>query len=56
MSKLFTVYLPSYLYRQAKEFSLREGPPMSFLVREGLRMVLEKRGALNTEAKELEEA
>ena len=43
MSKPFLVYLPESLYWQAKEFSRREGPPISFLVREGLKLALEKR-------------
>lgn len=43
MGKAFLVYLPQDLYTQAKELSQREGPPISFLVREGLRLVLAKR-------------
>ncbi len=43
MTKPFTVHLPNELYVQAKELSQREGPPVSFLVREGLKLVLEKR-------------
>lgn len=43
MGKAFLVYLPYDLYAQAKEVSQREGPPISFLVREGLRLALEKR-------------
>lgn len=43
MGKAFLVYLPYDLYREAKELSQREGPPMSFLVREGLKLALEKR-------------
>ena len=43
MYNTFLVYLPWDLYAQAKELSRLEGPPMAFLVREGLRMALEKR-------------
>lgn len=43
MTNPFTVYLPPDLYRQVKDFSRREGPPISFLIREGLKMVLKKR-------------
>ena len=43
MGKIFSVYLPYDLYAQAKELSQREGPPISFLVREGLKLALEKR-------------
>jgi hypothetical protein len=41
--KAFLVNLPIDLYNQAKKLSQHEGPPMSFLVREGLRLALEKR-------------
>lgn len=42
MSKPFLVHLPYDLYTEAKEYSRREGPPMSFLVRKGLHLVLER--------------
>ncbi len=45
--KAFLVHLPPRLYNQAKELSRREGPPISFLIREGLNLVLEKRGQKN---------
>ena len=41
--KTFLVNLPIDLYNQAKKLSQREGPPISFLVREGLKLALEKR-------------
>ncbi len=41
--KAFLVNLPIDLYNQAKKLSQHEGPPMSFLVREGLKLALEKR-------------
>jgi hypothetical protein len=41
--KAFLVHLPPSLYNQAKELSQREGPPISFLVREGLKLALERR-------------
>ncbi|MGR3309280.1 MAG: ribbon-helix-helix domain-containing protein [Candidatus Brocadiales bacterium] len=39
----FNVYLPPELYKDAKELSQRDGAPISFMIREGLRLVLEKR-------------
>ena len=39
----FNVYLPPNTYKEAKEISQNEGIPISFLIREGLRLVLEKR-------------
>ncbi len=39
----FNVYLPRDLYLQAKELNAKEGIPVSFLIREGLRIMLERR-------------
>jgi hypothetical protein len=43
MEKAFLVFLPFDLHKKAKELSQREGPPISFLVREGLELALERR-------------
>lgn len=39
----FNVYIPRELYLQAKELTAKEGVPISFLIREGLRLMIERR-------------
>lgn len=38
----FNVYLPRDLYLQAKELTIKKGIPISFLIREGLRLMIER--------------